>query len=178
MIKQIDLVGSDLRGQAQHYLRGRGNPISVGIVGINNAAQYTSYEGDRAYPTDGQKEKHPFHEAQGAMVRLKKEAEQAFTHFLFPHFRATNAELYPFEWVDHAGTVADYGAMLVRVSANTTAGSRRPAATPMLQRLISQYPYPAADLAPTPRSASAPWSQRAPCSAALWSPLWLATPNW
>jgi hypothetical protein len=116
MIKQIDRVGSDLRGQAQHFLRGGGNPISVGIVGINNAAQYTSYEGDRAYSTDGQKEKHPFQEAQAAMARLKKETEQAFTHFLFLHFKATNAEPYPFEWVDHAGTVADYGAMLVRIS--------------------------------------------------------------
>ena len=68
------------------------------------------------YSTDGQKEKHPFQEAQAAMARLKKETEQAFTHFLFLHFRATNAEPYPFEWVDHAGTVADYGAMLVRIS--------------------------------------------------------------
>ncbi len=116
MIKQIDRVGSDLRGQAQHFLRGGGNPISVGIVGINNAARYTSYEGDRSYPTDGQKEKHPFQEAQAAMARLKKEAEQSFTHFLVLHFRATNAEPYPFEWVDNAGTVADYGAMLVRIS--------------------------------------------------------------
>jgi hypothetical protein len=27
-----------------------------------------------------------------------------------------SAESYPFEWVDHAGTAADYGAMLVRIS--------------------------------------------------------------
>ncbi len=63
MIKQIDRVGSDLRGQVEHFRRGGGSPISVGIVGINHAERYTSYEGAREYPTDGKREKHPFQEA-------------------------------------------------------------------------------------------------------------------
>src|SRR5438477_11165716 len=47
MIKQIDRVMSDLRGQVAHFRRGGSNAIAVGIVGINQASAYTSYEGDR-----------------------------------------------------------------------------------------------------------------------------------
>ena len=53
MIKQIDRVIGDLIKQVAHFRRGAGNPICVGIVGINHAAAYTSYEGERAWPTDG-----------------------------------------------------------------------------------------------------------------------------
>ena len=43
------------------------NPIYVGIVGINHAAVYTSYEGHRAWPTDGMaRYRHPVQEASEA----------------------------------------------------------------------------------------------------------------
>jgi hypothetical protein len=45
MIKQIDRVINDLVGQVGHFKRGLGNPICVGIVGINQAEVCTSYEG-------------------------------------------------------------------------------------------------------------------------------------
>jgi len=54
MVKQIDRVIGDLVRQVQEFRKTGGNPITVGFVGVNHAATYTSYEGgDRAYPTDG-----------------------------------------------------------------------------------------------------------------------------
>ena len=67
MIKQIDRVIGDLLKQVAHFKRGAGNPIYVGIVGINHAAAYTSYEGHRAWPTDGMaRYRHPVQEASQA----------------------------------------------------------------------------------------------------------------
>lgn len=116
MIKQIDRVMSDLRGQVQHFRRGGGNPISVGIMGINHASQCTSYEGDRAFPTDGRLYKHPVQEAVAAEQRLLRDAAPHFDEFLILRFRASDVEPYPFEWVDTRETPADYGAILTRIS--------------------------------------------------------------
>jgi hypothetical protein len=116
MIKQIDRVGSDFRGQIEHFRRGGGNPICVGIVGINHAEQYTSYEGSRSYTTDGRKEKHPFQEADAARNRLQFATAPNFDFFLFLHFKATNVPPYPFGWADEARTGADYAALLIRLS--------------------------------------------------------------
>jgi hypothetical protein len=60
MIKQIDRVVGDLTRQVQQFQTGGGEPICVGVTGANYADRYTSFEGDRTYPTDGQKYKHPF----------------------------------------------------------------------------------------------------------------------
>jgi hypothetical protein len=53
MIQQIDGVINDLRNQVAQFRRGGGQPVCVGIVGINGAAHPVSYEGDRPYPTAG-----------------------------------------------------------------------------------------------------------------------------
>jgi hypothetical protein len=116
MIKQIDRVMSDLRGQVAHFRRGGSNAIAVGIVGINHATAYTSYEGDRAFPTDGKKYTHPSQEARAAQERLLRDARPHFDEFLLLHFRATNVEPYAFDWVDAQATRADYGAILTRIS--------------------------------------------------------------
>src|SRR5262245_7514393 len=115
MIKQIDRVTGDLNKQVQEFRRGRGNPISVGIVGVNYAAFYTSYEGDRSYPTDGRKYKHPAQEAREAESRLRARAQPNFDHFLIIPFRATNTESYPFDWVNLTNTEMEYGAVLTRI---------------------------------------------------------------
>jgi len=72
MIKQIDRVKSDLANQIQNFKHraGSARPICVGIVGINYADEMTSFEGDRSYPTDGKKYKHPIQEAEQAKLRL------------------------------------------------------------------------------------------------------------
>lgn len=116
MIKQIDRVIGDLVRQIEEFRRTGGNPICVAFVGINYAESYTSYEGERPWPTDGKKYKHPAQEAADAENRLRERALPSFDEFLFLRFRAANIQPYPFEWVDYTLTSKEYAALLVRVS--------------------------------------------------------------
>jgi len=117
MIKQIDRVISDLRNQITEFRKGGGNPICVGVVGVNHSDRYIGYEGDRAYPTTGRGGfLHPSQEADDAERRLKELAAPAFDEFLILQYRATNERPFPFEWVNLTETLRDYGAVLTRVS--------------------------------------------------------------
>jgi len=115
MIKQIDRVIGDLNKQIQEFQKGGGKPICVGLVGVNHASFYTSYERDRSFPTDGKEYKHPSQEAQETESRLQAQARPNFDHFLILPFRATNTEPYPFEWVSFANIEREYGAILTRI---------------------------------------------------------------
>jgi hypothetical protein len=117
MIKQIDRVIGDLRKQVEQFQRGAGasKPICVGVVGINHAQVTTSYEGDRAFLTDGNRYKHPYQEADDAERRLADKAAPSYEHFLVLRYRASNVEPYPFEWVDLHNTELDYAAILTRI---------------------------------------------------------------
>jgi hypothetical protein len=75
----------------------------------------TSYEGDRAYRTDGSKYKHPIQEAEQARQRLAAVSD-LYDEFLILRFRARNEEPYAFEWVNEKETRLDYGAALIRIS--------------------------------------------------------------
>jgi hypothetical protein len=116
MIKQIDRVIGDLMRQVEEFRRTGGNPICVAFVGINSASGYTSYEGEREWPTDGRKHKHPAQEAPEAERRLREKALPSFDEFQILQFRATNVPPYPFEWTDYTRTAKEYGALLLRVS--------------------------------------------------------------
>jgi hypothetical protein len=116
MMKQIDRVISDLVKQVEHFKRGGGCPICLGIVGINASPRYTSYEGDRATLANGTKYAKPEMEAIEAERRLLADARPHFTEFLVLRFRATNVEPFPFEWVSYKDTAEQYGAILVRIS--------------------------------------------------------------
>jgi hypothetical protein len=117
MIKQIDRVINDLRNQAAQFKRGGGNPVTIGIVGINQAQSVVGYEGDRPFPTTGRDGfLHPYQEAPAAERRLRDQASAEFDEFLVVRFRATNAPPYPFEWVDYHETRLDYAAALSRIS--------------------------------------------------------------
>lgn len=128
MIKQIDRVVSDLRGQVDQFKRGGDRqPICVGIVGVNQAEVCSSYEGTitcpacgevfpREHRTDGGKHPHPYQEAAEAEARLRERARPAFDEFLILRYRATNQDPYPFEWVDYQQAFRDYGAILVRIA--------------------------------------------------------------
>lgn len=116
MIKQIDRVVGDLSRQAEEFKKTGGNPICVGIVGVNYAEAYTSYEGERQWPTDGAKHKHPIQEAAVAERRLLASARPCFDEFLILRFKATNTAPFPFEWVDLSVTQAEYSALLVRLT--------------------------------------------------------------
>lgn len=115
MIKQIDRVISDLTRQVEHFQEAGGNPICVGIVGINHADKYVSHEGEKTWPTDGRKHKHPTQEAEDAEARLRARAAVAFDEFLLLRFRATNEQPYQFAWLDERQTELDYGAILTRI---------------------------------------------------------------
>ncbi len=117
MIRQIGRVISDLKDQVQHFARKRGSPITVGVVGINWARQYVSYEGDKPWATTGRgRYKHPCQEAEETERRLKELAAPSFDEFLILHFVATNSPPYEFSWVDEHQSLLDYGAVLARVS--------------------------------------------------------------
>lgn len=117
MIKQIDRVINDLRNQVSQFKMGGGNPICIGIVGVNHADRYVSFEGDRSYATTGRSgAPHPSQEAAQAESRLRRLAASAFDEFLVLKYRATNEAPFPFEWVDYEESRLDYGAVLARIS--------------------------------------------------------------
>ncbi len=118
MIKQIDRVINDLRNQVVQFRRGGGNPISIALVGINEAESTVGYEGDRPFPTTGKAGfLHPVQEAPEAGRRLRALAAPDFDEFLILRFKATNTALYPFEWADYEEARLDYAAALSRISA-------------------------------------------------------------
>jgi len=116
MIKQIDRVISDLMRQTEEFKKRGGQAICVGIVGVNFVKQYTSYEGDRAFPTDGRKYKNPIQEAEDAISRLRQRAAPSFDEFLILSFEASNTQPHPFMWVDEHRTLLEYSALLTRLS--------------------------------------------------------------
>lgn len=116
MIQQIGRVQTDMRDQVGHFNRGAGTPICVGIAAINHAEYCTTYEGDRAWRTDGKDYAHPCQEAKEAEKRLLDEVAPKYNEFLLLRYRATNEPPYPFEWVDYIETFKDYGAILTRIS--------------------------------------------------------------
>ena len=117
MIKQIDRVINDLQNQARQFQHGGGNPITVGIVAVNQAESCISYEGSRSFPTTGKAGfPHPCQEYAEAEARLERDAKPHFDEFFFIRFKATNASPFPFEFVDLPNLRLDYGAVLARIS--------------------------------------------------------------
>ncbi len=116
MIKQIDRVINDLKTQVVHFRASNSRAICVGIVGINYADRYVSFEGQRKFATDGKKYKHPIQEANDAESRLVQLAKPAFDEFILLRFQATNSPPYPFAWLAVLETQVEYAAALVRVS--------------------------------------------------------------
>jgi hypothetical protein len=117
MIRQIDRVINDLRGQVAQFKTKHGQPITIGIVGVNRAQQYVSYEAEKEWPTTGTgRHKHPYQEADETEARLLSLAAPHFDEFLILRFTATNSAPFPFAWVDPHKTNLDYGAVLARVS--------------------------------------------------------------
>jgi hypothetical protein len=117
MIKQIDRVISTSCDQAASFRKKGTLAICVGIAGVNFADRCIGYEGERAFPTDGARYKHPIQEANDAEARLVARARPCFDEFLILRFRATNEPPFAFEWVDAEGIQLDYGAVLTRTAA-------------------------------------------------------------
>lgn len=115
MIKQIDRVMNDLQNQVREFKTAGGNPITVGIVGINQADHYVSYEGDVEWHTGLKGKKHPIQEAPEAERRLLAKAAPVFDEFVILRYRAWNDPPHVFEWVNEQQTQMDYGAVLTRI---------------------------------------------------------------
>lgn len=115
MIKQIDRVVNDLQNQVREFKIAGGNPITVGVVGINQADHYVSYEGDVEWHTGLKGKKHPIQEAPEAERRLLAKAAPVFDEFVILRYRAWNSPPYPFNWVNESQTELDYGAVLTRI---------------------------------------------------------------
>lgn len=116
MIKQIDRVVNDLKTQVLHFKTSNPRAICAAIVGVNRAPQYLSFEGERQFPTEGKRYKHPIQEAADAEQRLLHLARPAFDEFLVLRFSATNAPPYPFAWTSEEETKVEYAAALARIS--------------------------------------------------------------
>lgn len=120
MIKQIDRVIGDLQKQVSNFNERAGArpPISVALVGINQAQYAVGYEGDREPTrTEGKKHKHPFQEAKEAERRLiaAEQKRQHFDEFIILHYVATNDEPFDFSWLNQIATEQQYGAALLRI---------------------------------------------------------------
>jgi hypothetical protein len=114
MSKQIDRVNNDLCAQAQSFRSKNPHAVSVGIVGVNHADWYVSYEGDRSYKTD-EHGPPPALEAPEAVRRLMDRADGCFEEFLVIRFSATNASPFDFRFVDQPRLEDEYGAILLRL---------------------------------------------------------------
>jgi hypothetical protein len=116
MRKQLDRVCSDLDKQVAEFRRQGGNPVCVGVVGVNWADSYTGYEGRRKFSTDGKKNKHPFQEAQSSERDLVDRVKNNFDELILLRFRAKNIKPFEFSWVDQSKTEDLYASALVRIS--------------------------------------------------------------
>ncbi|MGA9365151.1 MAG: hypothetical protein WBW16_12370 [Bacteroidota bacterium] len=117
MIKQIDRVMNDLCNQAKHFQRHSSSALTIGIVGVNHAQHYTSFEGRRSYRTTGKGGYlHPIQEAEETKARLISQAKPCFFEFVILEFDAMNEKPYPFKWTNATRTEEEYGAMLVRIA--------------------------------------------------------------
>lgn len=117
MIRQIDRVKNDLVGSVREFRKSNPQVLTLGIVGVNHASVYRSYEGpDRHYTSTGRgKHLHPAQEASKAIAKLD-EIRDKLDELLVLRFDATNMEPYPFSWVDAQEANRDYSSVLVRLS--------------------------------------------------------------
>jgi len=118
MIKQLDRVGTDMENQVKEFKKHGGNPICVGIVGVNSATVYTSYEGKRKYTTTGKGGySHPVQEANVAERRLVQRVLPQFEELIALRFTVSNTRPFKdFQWVNATQTETEYSAALLRIS--------------------------------------------------------------
>lgn len=117
MVRQLGRVNSDLKDQVNHF-RGRGSAkvIPIGIVALNHAPIYTSYEGEQVWTTTGVgRHLHPVQEAAKVRPRLCTEAGSHYFEFLVLDFLATNQPPHKFAWLNRSQTELEYAAALARV---------------------------------------------------------------
>lgn len=111
MIKQIDRVMGDLEKQARRFRASNPDAIAVGIVGVNHASDYESYEGTRTFPKTGNQA--PAAEGPKAIARLV-EVRPHFDELIVLPFEASNVAPFPFQLLSPGATTNAYVAALQR----------------------------------------------------------------
>jgi hypothetical protein len=112
MIAQIDRVMNDLEGQAKTFKKHRAEAITVGIIGVNWATEFTSVLGKNTFDAKVP----PSREAEEVERRIRERVEPHYDELVFLSYRASNRDPYPFEWVNESRTKKNYGSALIRIS--------------------------------------------------------------
>lgn len=115
MIKQIDRVIGDMIKQANQFRATTERAIAIGLVPVNHASFYRSYEGERFFDKPGKTGPAPIAEAIEARSRIERYVGPSYDELLFFDYRATNLDPFPFEWVRESDTRNAYVAALQRV---------------------------------------------------------------
>lgn len=117
MIKQIDRVINDLENQAKVFRSKGGNAICVAVVGINQASEYLSYEGERTFLTTGAGSyRHPIQEFAETERRIRQHVAPHYDELIVLPFVATNQPPYEFSWVNPIHVANEYAGALIRLS--------------------------------------------------------------
>jgi hypothetical protein len=114
-LKQIDRVLQDLTGSAVSLKEKSANAITIGFAAVNYSEQWTGMEGTRSFPVV-RKPHRALQESEETVRRLYEVARPVFDELVVLRFKATNQELFPFEWLNPSGVASDYGAAVVRIA--------------------------------------------------------------
>lgn len=122
--RQVDRVINDLRGQVKAFRNDDSRCLTVALVGVNRADQYSSVEGANKPPSEHRITRttglgstlHPAQEADRTIGTLRQRAADAFDEFLIFEFLATNEEPFPFTWSDRRTVEREYSAALTRIA--------------------------------------------------------------
>lgn len=92
----------------------RSNPdaIRVAIIGVNHAATYCGYEGDRTFVAD----RPPGPEAAEVIQRINARIPPFYNEVLIAKYNATNMAPFPFTWSNEPELKRNYASILLRVS--------------------------------------------------------------
>ena len=112
MIAQIDRVMNDLREQQRVFKKLSADVITIGIVGVNHASEFTSALGANSFDARVP----PAKEAAEVVRRLRETVEPLYDELLILNYRATNRPPYAFEWVNDREAQEEYGSILTRIA--------------------------------------------------------------
>lgn len=112
MIAQIDRVMNDLETQAKTFKKHTHEAVTVGVIGVNWATEFTSVLGENTFDAKVP----PSREAEEVERRIRDRVEPQYDELVFLSYKASNRKPYRFEWVNPSKTQKDYGSALVRIS--------------------------------------------------------------
>jgi hypothetical protein len=116
LLAQVDRVVNDLVNQARVFTTLNPAALRVGFVGVNYADSYVGHEGERSFIAKSP----PAREAPEFSRRIEQFVAPEYDELLVLRFRATNAEPFPFQWLDEQQLRQHYSSILVRLSAEYT----------------------------------------------------------